>query len=91
VKTFDSKKSDRYPLLESSPYRPCVEVIKSQFGSDEVFHTVVELMKRVGKEPVRVLKDIPGFLGNRLQHALWREAISLVEKGIAALRTLTEL
>jgi len=63
---------------------PCVEVIKSQFGSDEVFHTVVELMKRVGKEPVRVLKDIPGFLGNRLQHALWREAISLVEKGIAA-------
>ncbi|MGB7574489.1 MAG: 3-hydroxyacyl-CoA dehydrogenase NAD-binding domain-containing protein [Thermodesulfobacteriota bacterium] len=62
---------------------PCVEVIKSQFGSDEVFHTVVELMKRVGKEPVRVLKDVPGFLGNRLQHALWREAISLVEKGIA--------
>ena len=40
-------------------------------------------MKRVGKEPVRVLKDVPGFLGNRLQHALWREAISLVEKGIA--------
>jgi 3-hydroxybutyryl-CoA dehydrogenase len=62
---------------------PCVEVIKSQFTADEVFHTVVELMERVGKEPVRVLKDIPGFLGNRLQHALWREAISLVEKGIA--------
>ncbi len=62
---------------------PCVEVIKSQFGSDEAFQTVVELMKRVGKEPVRVLKDVPGFLGNRLQHALWREAISLVEKGIA--------
>ena len=63
---------------------PCVEVIKSPFGSDKVFHTVVELMKRAGKEPVRVLKDVPGFLGNRLQHALWREAISLVEKGIAA-------
>jgi len=62
---------------------PCVEVIKSQFSADEVFHTVIELMKRVGKEPVRVLKDVPGFLGNRLQHALWREAISLVEKGIA--------
>ncbi len=63
---------------------PCVEVIKSRFGSDEAFHTVVGLMKKVGKEPVRVLKDVPGFLGNRLQHALWREAISLVEKGIAA-------
>src|SRR5512139_72636 len=62
---------------------PCVEVIKSQFTGDGEFHTVVELMKRVGKEPVRVLKDAPGFLGNRLQRALWREAISLVEKGIA--------
>jgi 3-hydroxybutyryl-CoA dehydrogenase len=62
---------------------PCVEVIKSQFTGDEVFHIVIELMERVGKEPVRVLKDVPGFLGNRLQHALWREAISLVEKGIA--------
>jgi 3-hydroxybutyryl-CoA dehydrogenase len=62
---------------------PCVEVIKSEFTGDEVFHTVIELMERVKKEPVRVLKDVPGFLGNRLQHALWREAISLVEKGIA--------
>lgn len=62
---------------------PCVEVIKSPFTADEVFETVVGWMKKVGKEPVRVLKDIPGFLGNRLQHALWREAISLVEKGIA--------
>ncbi len=62
---------------------PCVEVIKSQFTADRVFHAVIELMERVGKKPVRVLKDVPGFLGNRLQHALWREAISLVEKGIA--------
>lgn len=62
---------------------PCVEVIQSPYTSAEVFQTVVELMKKAGKEPVRVLKDVPGFLGNRLQHALWREAISLVEKGIA--------
>ena len=62
---------------------PCVEVIQSSHTSSETLQTVMELMKKVGKEPVRVLKDIPGFLGNRLQHALWREAISLVEKGIA--------
>ncbi len=62
---------------------PCVEVIKSPHTAPEVFETVVEVMKRIGKEPIRVLKDVPGFLGNRLQHALWREAISLVEKGIA--------
>jgi 3-hydroxybutyryl-CoA dehydrogenase len=41
-------------------------------------------MKIVGKEPVKVLKDIPGFLGNRLQHAMWREAMSLAEKDIAS-------
>jgi len=62
---------------------PCVEVIKSEYTSDETFQTVVDLMKKVGKEPVRVLKDIPGFLGNRLQLALFREALSLVENGIA--------
>ncbi|HSR10517.1 MAG TPA: 3-hydroxyacyl-CoA dehydrogenase NAD-binding domain-containing protein, partial [Thermodesulfobacteriota bacterium] len=61
----------------------CVEIIKSPFTSPDVFETVVEIMRRIGKEPIRVLKDVPGFLGNRLQHALWREAISLVEKGIA--------
>ncbi len=62
---------------------PCVEVIQGPHTAPEVFQTVLELMRKVGKEPVRVLKDAPGFLGNRLQHALWREAISLVEKGIA--------
>jgi 3-hydroxybutyryl-CoA dehydrogenase len=41
-------------------------------------------MEKVGKVPVRVLKDVPGFLGNRLQHAMWREAISLCENGIAS-------
>jgi 3-hydroxybutyryl-CoA dehydrogenase len=41
-------------------------------------------MKKIKKEPIRVLKDVPGFLGNRLQHAMWREAISLAEKKIAS-------
>ena len=62
---------------------PCVEVIKGRFTSEEVFEGVVDLLGKVGKEPVRVLKDIPGFLGNRLQHALQREALALVEEGVA--------
>lgn len=62
---------------------PCVEVIKSEFTSEEAFQTIADLMKKAGKEPVRVLKDIPGFLGNRLQLALFREALSLYEKGFA--------
>ena len=63
---------------------PCVEVIMGDSTAEEVFNTVYLLMEKVGKVPVRVLKDIPGFLGNRLQHALWREAISLQENKIAS-------
>jgi 3-hydroxybutyryl-CoA dehydrogenase len=63
---------------------PCVEVIKGDYTSDIIFETVFRLMKKIKKEPIRVLKDVPGFLGNRLQHAMWREAISLAEKKIAS-------
>jgi len=63
---------------------PCVEVIRGAETAEAVFEATYRLMESVGKEPVRVLKDLPGFLGNRMQHALWREAISLVEKGIAS-------
>ena len=62
---------------------PCVEVIKGAATAQEAFDTVYRLMEKVGKVPVRVLKDVPGFLGNRLQHALWREAISLLDNEIA--------
>jgi 3-hydroxybutyryl-CoA dehydrogenase len=42
----------------------------------------LELLGSVGKAPVHVRRDIPGFIGNRLQHALWREAFALVEAGV---------
>jgi 3-hydroxybutyryl-CoA dehydrogenase len=41
-----------------------------------------------GKKPAHVKKDVPGFIGNRLQHALWREAIALVEHGICDAETV---
>ena len=63
---------------------PCVEVIKGRHTGLEVFERVVEIMRAAGKEPVLVQKDVPGFLGNRLQHALQREALYLVEAGIAS-------
>lgn len=63
---------------------PGVEVIKSPATSEEAFEAVCALLKRAGKMPVKVLKDVPGFVGNRMQHALWREAIQLVERGIAS-------
>jgi 3-hydroxybutyryl-CoA dehydrogenase len=62
---------------------PLVEVVKAKETSTETMEKTMALMKDVGKKPVWVKKDVPGFLANRLQHALWREAISIVENGIA--------
>ena len=61
---------------------PLVEVIRTEWTSPEAMDAVTDLLAGAGKTPVRVEKDVPGFIGNRLQHALWREAISLVERGI---------
>jgi 3-hydroxybutyryl-CoA dehydrogenase len=69
---------------------PLVEVIRGEDTSEEAMEVTYALMKGVGKHPVRVNKDVPGFVGNRLQHALWREAISIVERGIADAATVDE-
>lgn len=69
---------------------PLVEVIRGKETVDAVLDTTFELLKSVGKHPVRVNKDVPGFVGNRLQHALWREAVSIVERGIADAATVDE-
>ena len=61
---------------------PLVEVIKTEWTDEKTMRRTIQLLKDIGKTPVRVEKDVPGFIGNRLQHALWREAISLVENGI---------
>ncbi len=62
---------------------PLVEVIRCGDTSAEAMDTTLALLSKAGKHPVRVDRDVPGFVGNRLQHALWREAISIVENGIA--------
>jgi 3-hydroxybutyryl-CoA dehydrogenase len=61
---------------------PVVEVIPGELTAQEVTGRVMSLLNRLGKTPVRVNRDVPGFIGNRLQHALWREAIALVADGI---------
>jgi 3-hydroxybutyryl-CoA dehydrogenase len=61
---------------------PLVEVIRTADTSEAAMDATMDLLAGAGKTPVRVEKDVPGFIGNRLQHALWREAISLVERGI---------
>ncbi len=67
-----------------------VEVVRGKETSDQTVEITFDLLERVGKHPVKVNKDVPGFVGNRLQHALWREAISIVEHGIADAATVDE-
>jgi 3-hydroxybutyryl-CoA dehydrogenase len=69
---------------------PLVEVIQSDASSDETTDTVMRVLAKAGKKPVLCKKDVPGFIGNRLQHALMREAIYLVEQGIADAKTVDE-
>lgn len=62
---------------------PCVEVIVGERSDLSVVDDVHAMMCQLGKKPVRVNKDIPGFLGNRIQGALMREALALVDGGYA--------
>lgn len=63
---------------------PLVEVIKTKYVSEDIVKETYDLLESAGKVPVIVEKDVPGFLANRMQHALLREAISIVENGIAS-------
>jgi 3-hydroxybutyryl-CoA dehydrogenase len=67
---------------------PLVEVIETQWTSPETVAFTMKLHADAGKKPAHVKKDVPGFIGNRLQHALWREAIALVENGICDAETV---
>ncbi|MBU2601175.1 MAG: 3-hydroxyacyl-CoA dehydrogenase family protein [Actinobacteria bacterium] len=62
---------------------PLVEVVYGESTSDSTADLVVSLLEDAGKTPVRVRRDVPGFVGNRLQHALQREAMALVAAGVA--------
>ncbi len=67
---------------------PLVEVIGTQWTSPQAIDWTMALHDAVGKKPAHVKQDVPGFIGNRLQHALWREAVSLVERGICDAETV---
>jgi len=67
---------------------PLVEVIQNDKTSDAVVARTIELLAGAGKTPVHVRRDIPGFVGNRLQHALKREAIALIAAGVCDAETL---
>ena len=67
---------------------PLVEVIQNEKTSAEVVQRTMGLLRQAGKVPVHVRRDIPGFVGNRLQHAMKREAIALVAAGVCDAETI---
>lgn len=67
---------------------PLVEVVEGAATEAGVVERTIELLERVGKTAVHVRRDVPGFVGNRLQHALWREAFDLVDAGVCDAETI---
>ena len=67
---------------------PLVEVVEADRSNPECVAAMIDLLRAVGKRPVHVKRDVAGFVGNRLQHALWREAIAIVAAGICDAETV---
>jgi 3-hydroxybutyryl-CoA dehydrogenase len=65
-----------------------VEVIQNEKTTDAVVRATMDLLRNAGKIPVHVRRDIPGFVGNRLQHAMKREAIAMVAAGVCDAETI---
>jgi 3-hydroxybutyryl-CoA dehydrogenase len=63
---------------------PLVEVIQAEFTDSKIADWLEQNQRELGKAPVRVNKDIAGFIGNRLQHAMMREALYLVADGVVS-------
>ena len=67
---------------------PLVEVTENEKTSAETVRKTMDLLRGAGKVPVHVRRDVPGFVGNRLQHAMKREAIALVASGVCDAETI---
>lgn len=70
---------------------PLVEVVQASASDINVVLSTIDLLRKVGLRPVHVRSDVAGFVGNRLQHALKREAIALVAEGVCDARTVDEV
>ena len=61
---------------------PLVEIVKGERTSDETVETLKELLQNVNKRPVLVNKDVPGYVHNRLQAAVFRELMYLLDNDV---------
>jgi 3-hydroxybutyryl-CoA dehydrogenase len=82
-----TRRPDRFLVAHyfNPPYlMPLVEIVRGNKTSDETTNMVYRLMKAMGKIPIICQKEAPGFIANRLQLVLWREAFNIVQRGIAS-------
>lgn len=63
---------------------PLVEVVGGASGTRAAIDAAMAFYRAIGKRPIEIRKEVPGHVANRLQAALWREAIHLVEEGVAS-------
>ena len=63
---------------------PVIEIVPTAETSESVIDSTMELLKRMGKQPVRLRKELPGFLINRIQNAMVREVWDLLDQGVAS-------
>lgn len=70
---------------------PLVEIVPGPRTSSQTITTMVKLLEKVGKHPVVLKQEATGFVGNRLQFALFREALAIVEQGIASPEAVDEV
>ncbi|MGP9527119.1 MULTISPECIES: 3-hydroxyacyl-CoA dehydrogenase family protein [unclassified Glutamicibacter] len=66
----------------------CVEVVRNEQTSDETVSAVTDVATRLGKQPVLVNKEIPGFIANRMMGAINAEALNLAQQGIASIEDI---
>ncbi|MBR0678907.1 3-hydroxyacyl-CoA dehydrogenase [Roseomonas eburnea] len=62
---------------------PGVEVVRGEHTDPAICDAVAAIMDGLGRKVIRVAKDVPGFLANRIQHALMREAFAVIDQGLA--------
>ena len=67
---------------------PLVEVVRTVYTRQDVVDRTVALLRDAGKVPVVVHRDVTGFIGNRLNQAMWREALALIEAGVCDAETI---
>ena len=82
---------DRHPerVLVAHPFNPphlvpLVEVVGGRLTSEQAVDSAMEVLRRLGKRPIRIRRELPGHVANRLQAALWREAYYLVGEGVVS-------